>query len=267
MRRSMEHGMKRSGFLMSVVGFLALGACAPGEVAVTIEDEVLDPAAGEMGRGGAPDIEIELLPYDRDEVFDSLEAAAAVPEPPIPADVLWGRSELSAARQEWSALVARWGSLRNQLEEINGRLQQMSRGESAYAELFNEFTDREAEYERVNQARLRAFSRMTGLQEGLAAQMEDIRIQRELWAEEAFKDAALVIERKVSAAGREVLADTTTAEGLAHFRSVKPGVWWVHARLQRPFVELYWNVRVEVKGGEVTELLLRPEDAEERPRL
>jgi hypothetical protein len=49
--------------------------------------------------------------------------------------------------------------------------------------------------------------------------------------------------------GLEVQYDTTSAQGVARFTGVKPGQWWVNARYERQFDELYWNVPVEVAGA------------------
>ncbi|HSM60590.1 MAG TPA: hypothetical protein VK849_07310 [Longimicrobiales bacterium] len=62
------------------------------------------------------------------------------------------------------------------------------------------------------------------------------------------------------------MADTTDASGVASFE-VKPGRYWVHARYDLPYTELYWNVQVDIERGDPTQVRLDPSNAEERIKL
>ena len=48
---------------------------------------------------------------------------------------------------------------------------------------------------------------------------------------------------------------------------MKPGVYWVHARYELAYMELYWNVMVTVVKGEPHQVRLTRENAEERIKL
>ena len=67
---------------------LAVAACGPGEIVVTMEID--NPSAEGEGAStmALSDIEVQLLPYDRDQIFDSLTRAFGTPEPEIPAELM-----------------------------------------------------------------------------------------------------------------------------------------------------------------------------------
>jgi hypothetical protein len=48
---------------------------------------------------------------------------------------------------------------------------------------------------------------------------------------------------------------------------VKPGVYWVYARYELAYTELYWNVMITVEGGEPLTVQLTRANAQERIKL
>ena len=77
-----------------------------------------------------------------------------------------------------------------------------------------------------------------------------------------------IFEYRMEASGREVQYDTTSAQGIARFQGVKEGDWFVVARYDRQFDELYWNVPINVEGGdEPLQVRLTEENAEVRQKL
>ena len=258
--------MKRSTILATVVGSLALAACGPGQAVVTAEIET----QGAEGEGSATralsDLEVQLLPYDRDQIFDSLEAAYSEPEPPIPDSLIAAREEVAEAQREWRQAEARWNTLRDTLQSISEAMEQYSRGESRYVQLFNQFQDMEDELSNVESEMNQAFERFDSLQQGIISQSEAVRAQRQEWADNAFADAFQVIEARIDQAGREPVIDTTDASGTVTFQA-PPGEWWVHTRYELPYSELYWNVPITITRDEPTEVRLTRENAEERPNL
>ncbi|MGD2069308.1 MAG: hypothetical protein PVI57_11590 [Gemmatimonadota bacterium] len=255
--------MKR--FILSSValGVVGLAACTPSEVVVTAEIE-------QAPEGGATPLEnviIELIPFDRDQVFDSLAAEAATPEPEIPAELVAAREEIAQARTEWQTLESRWNTLRDTLQSISDALEQYNRGEARYVTLYQDFQDMESEYNRVDRQVEGAFERYDSLSKASLEQSERVRIQRQNWADEAFAEVGDVFEAHLRASGRDLLADTTSADGIARFSGMGDGDWWVHARFETPNAELYWNVPISVPKGEVLEVRLTRDNAEERPNL
>lgn len=256
----------RSKTLLSTLGSaILLSACGGAQAVITAELEVEDPDQGAVPRA-ISDLEIRLFPFDRDAVFDSLTQAASLPEPVIPDSVLEAQARVQAAQARWRGLETRWNTLRDTLQTISEAMEGLSRGQARYRLLFNDFQDMEDQYNRVERQRDQAFRTFTSLQEQSIAAADAIRIRRENWADEAFVDIGTVIGDKLQTSGREIMYDTTDANGLTQFE-VAPGEWWVSARYELPFTELYWNVRIDLSRGEPLPLTLTRANAEERPKL
>jgi hypothetical protein len=132
--------------------------------------------------------------------------------------------------------------------------------------LYTEFQDGETQLAGVEREKNRAFDRFTELQAGIIRQADSIRILREQWADEAFAAANDVFATKLRELAREVVVDTTDAAGMA-IPEVPPGEWWIHARHELPYQELYWNVPVTVVRGEPQEIRLTEGNAQVRPLL
>lgn len=256
----------RSKTLLSTLGSaILLSACGGAQAVITAELEVEDPGQGMVSRAIA-DLEVRLFPFDRDALFDSLSRAASVPEPAIPDSVLEAQAQVQAAQAQWRTLEARWNTLRDTLQTITDAMEGLSRGQARYRMLFNDFEDMESEYNQVERQRDQAFRAFTSLQEQSITAADAIRIRRETWADEAFADIGAAIDAKLEASGSEIMYDTTDASGIVQFE-VSPGEWWVSARYELPFTELYWNERIDLSRGEPFPLTLNRGNAEERPKL
>jgi hypothetical protein len=249
-----------------MLGTALLTACGPTQVVVTAElssdDATQASAARPLG-----DLEIRVFPYDRDVVFDSLTSVAVTLEPPIPDSVLNAQSAVAAAQQEWRDTEARWNILRDTLQTLSAALDGMSRGSGTYRLLFRDFQDLESQYNSVERSRDRAFGNFTSLQEASLAAADQIRLLREQWADEAFAEVGAIFAARLQTSGREVLYDTTDASGIADGFLAKKGEWWVSARYELPYTELYWNVPITVSGGDPIPLRLTRENATARPKL
>ena len=260
--------MRRTNLPIALGLLLAGAACGPAEVVVTVEIETENPdGQGTMVRPLA-NLEVQLLPYDRDLVFDSLQAAHPTPEPPVPGQLLAARGNVAAAQERWQAGERRWNNLRDTLKKITGTMQQYSRGEARYVALFEEFTDLESELDRVEVETKAAFAEFSELQRASLRQSDSLRLLRDAWSDEAFADAPDVFLAKLRASGLEARADTTDPSGVARDNlKVKPGRYWIHARYELPFTELYWNVPVQVERGDPVQVRLTRDNAEERIKL
>lgn len=260
--------MKRRNLPFVMAALLAVAACGPAQVVVTMEVEMDNPDGEGMVTRPITGAEIQLLPYDRDAVFDSLTAAFGTPEPAIPQDLIDARAEVAAAQERWQAAERRWNNLRDTLQKITATMEQYSRGESRYVALFREFQEFDSQLGRVEREMEGAFNEFTGLQQGTIRQSDSIRILRENWGDEAYADIGLVFRAKQLESGLPIAVDTTDASGVARTNlAVKPGQYWVHARYEMPYSELYWNVPVTVERGEPIQVRLTRENAEERIKL
>ena len=258
--------MTRSKLLLGMLGTALLAACGPTQVVVTAELSSDNPEQAAAARA-LGDLEIRMFPYDRDVIFDSLTASAARPEPPIPDSVLNAQNAVAAAQQDWRDTEARWNVLRDTLQTLSESLDGMSRQSGTYRVLFRDFQDLESDYNTVERARDRAFENFTSLQEASLLAADQIRLLREQWADEAFVDVGTIMAFRLQATGQSVLYDTTDASGVADGLEAREGNWWVSARYELPYTELYWNLPITVSGGDPVQVRLTRENATSRPKL
>jgi len=259
--------MRRSRFAFVLLGAMFAAACGQSQVVVTAEIEVANPDGEGMVVRPLSDIEVQLIPFNRDAIFDSLTAAYATAEPEVPADLLEAQAAIAAAQEEWRATETQWAVLRDRLQSITEEMDGMALGESRYVALFNEFRDLESQLATVERRKERAFATFTDLQEGYIQRADSMRLIQDQWAEEAFADFWDVFDVKQRERGRDMLTDTTDAGGTAGPIEVPAGQWWIHARHELPFSILYWNLPITVEGKEPIQILLNRASAQIRPKL
>ena len=258
--------MKHSKCLLALLGTALLSACGPTQVVVVAEVGQDDPTQAGEARALA-DLEVRLVPFDRDLIFDSMTAAATSPEPPIPDSVLEAQAEVAAAQQAWRDMEARWNILRDTLQSLSDELEQLSRGQAQYRLLFRDFEELDGEYAAVERQRDQAFEDFTTLQAASMAAAEETRMVRQQWGDEAFADVGMAMALHERASGLATLYDTTDASGVADGFEADAGDYWVTARYELPYTELYWNVPVTVVGGEPAQVRLTRDNATVRPNL
>ena len=247
---------------------LGAGACGPTQVIVTMEIEVDDPASAGTVAQALSDIEVRLVPYDRDAVFDSMTSAYSTPEPEVPGALLAARAEVQAAQERWDEAQRRWAILRDTLQTITTTLEGLPRTDAQYIMLFREYNEFDTEYASVEREVETAFERFDELQQGTMRASDSVRIFRENWADDAFAEAGDVFRAMGVASGLDTAIDTTDASGVARTNlQVRPGRYWVNARYELTYSELYWNVPITVEGGDPVQVRLTRENAEERLRL
>lgn len=247
----------------AMLAVFVLAACGPGQVVVHAEVDLVDPETGETIVRPLSDLRVQLLPYDRDQVFDSLTASAPRAEPQMPAELAARRDSIDAARAEWTDAESRWLAARDRLQEINQEIQQYSPAEAQYRVLVQEFDRFDAQAREAERVKDSAFERFDSMQQAALADLEAFRAQVIAWEDEAFADFDLVIAQKVQASGLQVLTDTTDATGMARVPAA-PGAYWVHARHPLATDELYWNLPITVERGDPVEVHLTRSNAETR---
>jgi hypothetical protein len=255
--------MKRSISSSFALFSILLGGCGPAELIVTAEVEVIDPETGSPVVRPVDDVELQLLPFDRDAIFDSLTAAAATPEPQLPAALQVARDSIVQAQGEWREFESRWLALRERLEQISAELEQYNPAEAQYRVLFNEFNDVEAEYANAERTKDAAFEQFDRLQQETFSELEEFRAVLGGWEDQAFGPFLEVAAAKVQASGMDVLVDTTDATGRADFQP-NPGQWWIYGRYPFATEELYWNVPLTLERGGPVELRLNEDNAQVR---
>ncbi|MQA89318.1 MAG: hypothetical protein GEU90_03640 [Gemmatimonas sp.] len=257
--------MKRFLVLVAIFAPLAMTGC--GQPEVIAEAAIADEGTGE--RLALGDLPIRILPYDRDAIFDSLEAAYPDPEPPVPQVILDQQQQVQEAQTAWRVAEERWAAVRDSLRTLSDQLAQMQnqglRGTPQYSQAFEQFGTIESREQQVNQQMEQAFAQFDQLQQATLAAADSVRIQRDIWAEEAFVDFETVIAERLRETGREEYGDTTNAQGMAEFQ-VPEGQWWIYGRYTLPYEELYWNIPVDV-AGDSSHVVLDRNNAESRPVL
>lgn len=247
--------------LAALGGVAALTACGSADVVIQTQTE------GEGGEATPiPQLEVRALPYDRDAIFDSLEAAYAEPEPAIPDSLADLQNRVAQAQQAWSEAETQWNTARDSLRTLSDAMEGMARNSPPYRVAFMDFSeqeDRAAEAERRSQD---AFAAFDSLQQSYNAQVEQVAARRQQWADEAYADIGDVIAARLEELGLEEVADTTDASGIARL-SLKPGQWWIHTRYDLLFDQMYWNVPIDAQRGDPINVTLDRSTAEIRPQF
>lgn len=254
MRRRIRFG------LAGLIATLALTGCGSASISVVVELE---------GEGGGDarlleDIEVRVLPYDRDRVFDSLTQAAPTPEPQIPPELLAARDEIAEAQRAWSAASAREAELRDTIATLNAKLAELNPRMNDYKELFMQVDPMFNEHQGLERQVQSLFETFDNLQKANLERMDAVRIEQENWANQAFASISDVIAAHIDASGLDEAADTTGANGAA-LVEVAPGQYWIYARYELLYDELYWNVPVTVERGDPVVVRLSRANAERRP--
>lgn len=257
--------MRRLVLTLALAGIPLLAACGGGEVVV---QAAIQPEAAEGAEASPlPNVEVRALPYDRDVVFDSLRNTAGTPEPEIPDSLMALQTAIAEAQEQWAAAEAEWGTARDSLQKLSQQMRGMSRGDARYVIAYRDFGAQETVEQRAKRTMDTAFERFTSLQSRFTEQSAAVRAQRQAWGDEAFAAVNDVIEARLEELGLEEHWDTTNANGVARFDRLKKGQWWIHARYDLPYTELYWNVPVEVTGGDPVSVVLNRGNAQVRPKL
>ncbi len=252
--------------LAAAVATVSTAACGGGDVTVQAMIEGRATETGEADSVALGSLPIELVPFDRDAVFDSLARAYPEPEPEIPDSIIELQDRVIALQREWQQAENRWAEQRDRLQAIADTLAILDQSSGEYFALFQEFGDIEEEVTALQRQSEQAFREFEELQRRLTAESREIELTRRNWEDEAFSRVDSIFLALQDELGEEILYDTTNAQGATRFIGVPTGDWWVHARYDRPFDELYWNVPIEVTG-EGTVVRLTEENAEVRQKM
>lgn len=213
-----------------------LGCDRPRDVAVRVSipgpDSLETPVTG---------IGLVALPYDRDSVLESLEAAVKSPRPATATlDSLF--AEFRGPFGEYSAATFRLGKLRDSLATVQHQLDSLGRDTQRYGELYAKFgrlTDSLKAAEAHTQAARTALEKA---RTAFTSRSESLRTAVRQWEDSTYRGYDSIV-RSLSRE-RDAVTDTTGADGWAHLR-LKPGRWWIYARswdATDPNSEWYWNV-------------------------
>lgn len=253
--------MRGNRIFFLIAGALALGACGGSDVTVQVLGEGAD---GPIPQGN---LEVFFYPFDRDSVFDDLDAAAATPKPEIPEEMLATFAEIRSLQEQWRAKESEWSNARDRMQTLSEEMQAMdprARGSREYMAKYEEFEQLEGVEGRLDREKQALFDQFTAMQDSVTARVDEFKAVRDTWEDEAYAGYFDIEQELVTELGRQVFADTTNADGYAT-RSLPAGDWWVSSRIRVPAGEIVWNVPID--PAQVDTLRLDAANGEERIRL
>lgn len=211
---------------------------------------------------------IALLPFDPQEILDSLAAAAITPKPRF--ETLMSEIEAYAPPSE-DALVAAaapWQALRDSLTTIADSLNNVSSGSPQYARLFRRFRQMQPRLAALAVERDSILEGLVGAHRALAMRAQMAAKSLRAWEETAFASYEPLAAGALERSGREAQTIRTDSSGAAH-ADLEPGPWWAVARSPdpaNPYFEYSWNVGFTVTGWLSMHVPLRDLNARRRWR-
>jgi hypothetical protein len=243
---------------------LVAGACVAlvGCGGSTLTVQVL--AEGAEGPVPQSNIEVSMYPFDRDSVFDLLDAQAEVPRPAISADMQATFEESQRLGEEWRGREADWAEARDRLQRLSEQLERMDRRDPQYRRRFDEWNNIDREQSRLDRERKDLFEQYTEVQETINASIDSFKIVRDAWENEAYAGYFDMRDQLLAELGTEIFRDTTNSDGYVT-RKLPGGDWWVTTRIRVSGGEIVWNL--EIDPSQVDTLRLNSENGEERVRF
>jgi hypothetical protein len=219
------------------------------------------------------ELAVTALPFDADQVFDSLARLSPTPRPDFSALEArlqaYRRQETPPRDPEDAAgLNAGWVAVRDSVARMARELSRGDRKAPAYREAYLRFRQLYAHYaakEAEREARARNLhSGDRAIAEAATHASDSLRA----WETQAYGGFPAAAEARVARLGRSVTSTETDSLGAVELELAN-GNWWLTARARdpdNPFLEIYWNVPVKVTGGLPFSLPLMPENAISRWR-
>lgn len=248
--------MRTHRITAALLAVVALTATACGS-SVTVEVVTEGPEGEPQPQANLP---LDFLPFDRDSVFDALDAAAETPRPEMGDELQTASDRVLSLQAEWREAETEWSETRDQLRNLRERLDRIDPRDPDYRSLYDQFGQLEGREAQLDRQRKAAFDSFTAAQDEVSTRLDSFRVVLESWENEAYS-GYYDIEMELLD-GRDVIADTTNNAGRATV-SLPGGDWWVTTRAPVLEGELYWNVPVP----DADTLRLDESNATLRPRL
>lgn len=219
---------------------MALG-CRPPDQTVTVHASLAETGALEG-------LDVIALPYDAQDILDSLAAAAETPRP-----VFGGlRDSLAAFRRrnpsEFAAISQDWAQVRARVQRLADSLTRVGRDAPGYRAAYARLRELYAGLVRQEVGLEDALHDLTTDDRDLALRAARAADSLRRWERDAFAAYDSLAAVATSASGRSVVATTTDASGTAVLR-LHRGRWWLVAHApdpRNPFAEFAWNVPISV---------------------
>lgn len=248
--------MRTHRITTALLAAVVLSATACGS-SVTVEVITEGPDGEPQPQANLP---LDFLPFDRDSVFDALDAAAETPRPEMGEELQATSDRVSNLQAEWRETEAEWTETRDELRNLRQRLDGLDPRDPDYRRLYDQFGQLEQREAQLDRQRKAAFDSFTAAQSEVSTRLDSFRVALENWEGEAYSGYYDIEVQLLD--GQEVIADTTNAQGRATV-SLPGGDWWVTTRAPVLEGELYWNIPVP----DTDTLRLDRSNATVRPRL
>lgn len=215
-------------------------ACAEGDLTIRLS----------LDHEGLSGAQVAAIPFDPDEILDSLDGSTADPRPTFAAleETLFAFEPSDDVAL--AAINEPWLALRDSVAALSESLQAMDRMDPAYATAYERFRTQYAEFTRRTAQRDRELSTLDGNAVELARWAQAAADTLRTWERMVYAPYDSLASSALAASGKEAHAFTTDTHGTVHV-TLQPGTWWLVVRRadsENPFLEYYWNARVRVNG-------------------
>ena len=225
-------------FRAFIVLSIVLAACEPRTVTVKAALPGFDGVEAPVAN-----LPIVILPYDRDSILRTLEAAAPDRRPHTQEldslFALWREPFGRYARTSW--LVK---AITDSLARLRARLDSLPRNAPAYQELYRHFADLTDSLRLARERSEPARQELDRLRRRLIPKVDSLRRDVTVWENSTFRRYESLVGNLTQT--QDPLADTTGADGKVSLH-LKDGRWYVYAWTWDPgdpYSEWYWNVPV-----------------------
>lgn len=226
-----------------VAAFVFSSGCSPraGDVAVRIALE---------RHAIPPELPVMALPYDPQQILDSLALASDLSRPEFP-----GLDTVLAEYQRRvpegvAQLYQDWTTARSTVHAISDTLRNLDREAPGYDAVYDRFRGRYEALARQEAELERAMRDESAEDRDLALAAAAAADTLREWESAVYADYDVIAAGRLALSGRNEVALLTEGVGNVAVR-LEPGEWWLVARLphpENPFREYFWNVPLRVDG-------------------
>lgn len=240
-------------------GLLAAAIALVTGAACSTETELTIRAVGESAEDETvplSGVHLDILPYDIDSLYATLEAGSR-PGPPPSADSIRGLAQVyQGACASYRVTRDSIEAVRRQATEIADREGQTSDAYRSTFDLYQALAAREEE----------RFEACQNVTDDYTSVRNAYREARSEWESRAWPEEAFVRQESLLVGERPIQRVETDSQGFAAV-TVPNGTWWILGDAPVPnsiSQEYRWNERIEAGGGALT-VELTPETADLDP--
>ncbi len=203
-----------------------------------------------LGGTALTDLEIHILPFDPDELLDSLESAADAPKPSFPELEASLRTYRRRTDGEFADASETWHATRDSVEDLSRQLFEIDRASALYRARYRDFRELYSRLMRRGAERDVAIRSLTAQDRQLAGRAGAAADSIRLWEARNLREYPRLASERLEDLGRPAATVVTDEEGGA-LLGVAPGRWWLLAKMkhpENPFLEYHWNELIHTRG-------------------